>query len=157
MKSTSGVAQPERRDVGAQGVQAVGTELDEIDTSGAAREGLDADRSGSREELEHPRIGQIIVHDVEHGCADVLSRGPDAPVLGRHQIAAGELSGYDSHELPGARMHETVACAVLCKNLLVGTWMLHSDKPPLLLVYDDPVVLLRLPLELESALTHPIT
>ena len=104
LEEARGVAQPECSDVGPQRVQAVGAKLDKIDALGAAREGLDPDRSGAREELQHARVGQIIAHHVEHGRAHVLCRGPDAPVLRRHEIAAGEFSGYDSHDRGEARI-----------------------------------------------------
>ena len=104
LEDARGLAQAERRNVRAEGVQAVGAELDEVDAFGAARECLNADRARPGEKLEHPRIGQIVAHHVEHRGADVLSRGADAPILGRDEIAAGEFSGYDSHELEGAYM-----------------------------------------------------
>ncbi|MEP7088309.1 MAG: hypothetical protein ABI884_13475, partial [Gemmatimonadota bacterium] len=49
-------------------------------------------------ELEHARVEKIVAHQVEHCGADVLGRGPDAAILGGNEIAAGVLSGYDSHE-----------------------------------------------------------
>ena len=97
LEDACGLTQPERRDVCAERVQAVWSELDEVDAPGAARECLDADRARPGEKFQHSRIGQIVAYHVEHGGADVLSRGADAAVLRRHEIAPREPSGYDSH------------------------------------------------------------
>ena len=97
LEDAGGLAEAERGDVGAEGVQAVGAELDEVGALGPARNGLDPDGAGAREELEHARIREIVAHDVEHGGANVLGRGAHAAILWGDEIAAGVLSGYDSH------------------------------------------------------------
>ena len=95
------VAQAKRGDVGAQGMQAGGAELDEVGAVGATRDRLKAERAGAGEEVEHARGGQVGAEGVEQCGANVFRRRADAEVVGRREVAAGVLPGDDPHRLTG--------------------------------------------------------
>ena len=75
--------------------------------AGAARQGLEAERAGAGEEVEHAQAIEVRAEaareDVEHRLAHAVGGGADRVVLGRDQRLAAELAGDDAHQALGGR------------------------------------------------------
>ena len=94
-------AQAQRLDIVAQQRTRFGAIVDEQRKAGAARHGLDAERPGAGEQVEHARAFDRVVvgvdQDVEHGFAQAVRRRTDLLRGGRSQITALQSSTDDTH------------------------------------------------------------
>ena len=86
-----------------QRMQAGGPELHEVGAARSARQRLESERTGTGEEVEHPRVLDILSQHVEHADANELGRGPHARIGWREQVPPRVFPANNSHraKLPG--------------------------------------------------------
>src|SRR5688572_11509856 len=89
-------------DVAAEGVERRPRVLDEIRLGSAAREGLEAERAGAGEGVEHDRVGQdvrvrAVREDVEERLARAVARRPYVASGRRDDGAAAVPTADDPH------------------------------------------------------------
>src|SRR3954453_23248519 len=88
--------QPERGETGADDAGGAGVALDQQGAPSAARERLDAQRAGAREEVEHPRAVDGAERR-EQRLADAVGRRARPPTRRRLKPPAPEPAGDDPH------------------------------------------------------------
>lgn len=102
----------QRRHIRLQRVERRRTKLHEICRLRAARNRLEPQRTGAREEIENPRSLELRLQQREHGIAHRLGRGPHPLVGGRGEVTSGK-SSLDDAQL-GPRLFGDVG-PVRCK------------------------------------------
>jgi hypothetical protein len=83
--------------VGSNGGETRRRDLDEIDDASAARQRLEAERTGAREEVEDASVGQIRVDDAQPGFANAVTRGTHACVARGNNSPSPPPAGDDAH------------------------------------------------------------
>jgi len=97
----------ERVQVGTEGSESRGGLFGEPDVCRATTEGLDANRTRTRVEIDKAGSGQARGEDVEEGFAQTIAGGPGAVPAGRNQASRAVGSGDDAHSF-------IMACGCAC-------------------------------------------